>query len=103
MNNADDGLSHGAQAVHDRVFTGLATFEDVARGTHRSERTVYAWANRGLPVRYVGNTPYVIVAMLAEFLDGLGRKRASGEHLEPRRRGRPRKHLQQRGSEDRRR
>jgi hypothetical protein len=102
MNNADDGLSHGARAVHDQVFTGLASFKDVARGTQRSQRTIYAWANRGLPVRYVGNTPYVVVAKLPEFLDRIGRKRGRGEDLEPRRRGRPRTPLQRRGFENQR-
>jgi hypothetical protein len=103
MNDAEGPPRSEAQAVHDTLFLGLAAFESVALGTGRSVRTVYNWATLGMPIRYVGGRPYAILAELPKFLDAIGRRRARARDVEPRRRGRPRKHLQHRGFEDQRR
>jgi hypothetical protein len=103
MNGAEGSPPTETEVVHDRLFVGLASFEAVARATGRSTRTVYNWVARGMPIRYVGSRPYAILAKLPEFLDAIGPRRVRPRDLEPPRRGRPRKHLQRIGSEDRRR
>jgi hypothetical protein len=73
-------------AIRKRVFDGLAPVEDFAAAIDKTPRTVSNYIARGLPVLYVGRTPYVRIDAARDWL----RARKTRD-LDPRGRGRPRK------------
>ncbi len=68
-----------------KLFDDLAPFQTFAKAVGKSERAVGRWAKNGLPIRYIGKRPYVVVSQAMEFL---ARPKATPA---PVRRGRPRK------------
>ena len=76
--------SPAVAAIRGMLLDGLAGVEDFATAADRTVRTVYSWIAAGLPVVYIGRTPYVVVAPARDWL----RSRRARD-LSPRGRGRP--------------
>jgi hypothetical protein len=84
--DAGDSSSAEETRVHGQLFSGLASLQVYARAINRSPRTVTRMIRDGLPVLYVGCTPYVDVAESRSWL-----AQQSKAKRPPRRPGRPRK------------
>jgi hypothetical protein len=80
----DAEISPLARAIRDQLMDGRAPVKDFATGINRSPRTVNAYIAQGMPVEYVGKTPYPVVADAIAWL----RSRRQRNTL-PRGRGRP--------------
>lgn len=73
-------------AIRGDVMEGFATVKDFAAGIKKCERAVWGYLTAGMPVEYIGRTPYVVVKPAIEWLRANGRRR---RNTEPRRVGRP--------------
>ena len=71
-------------AIREKVLEGFAPVDDFAAAIDKTPRTVSNYIARGLPVMYVGRTPYVWVAKAPDWL-----RAQKMRDLEPRGRGRP--------------
>ena len=72
-------------AIRAKVFEDLAAISEYAAAHNKCDRTVWNWIALGLPVTYIGRTPYVVLSKAARFWCDRARTH------EVRRRGRPRK------------
>jgi len=75
-----------AAAIRAALLDGRAPLTEFAKGINKSDRTVSGYVAQGMPVEYVGKTPYVVIEPAIAWLRNQ-RKR----DLSPRGRGRPRK------------
>jgi hypothetical protein len=73
-------------AIRERVLEGLAPVEDFAAAIDKTTRTMSNYIRQGLPVTYIGPSPFVRIDAARDWL----RARKTCD-LEPRGRGRPRK------------
>jgi hypothetical protein len=80
------GSTATAAAVRALLVEGRAPLEDFAAGIGKSVQTVRLYVRQGLPVDYIGSTPYIRVVPGLEWLRNRRRR-----NLEPRRPGRPKK------------
>ena len=71
-------------AIRAQLMNGRASLQDFAAAIDKSPRTVHAYIAQGMPVEYVGKTPYPVVADAIAWL----RSRRQRNAL-PRGRGRP--------------
>jgi hypothetical protein len=83
----DKPLSPAVAAIRAKLLDGLAEVDVFAEAAGKTPRTVFGWIAAGLPVSYVGRTPYVVVEPAREWL-----RTKRQRSLEPRGRGRPSKH-----------
>jgi hypothetical protein len=67
-----------------KMFEDLAPIAVFAEAIKRTPRSVHRMVQQGLPITYVGKTPYVIISKAREFLLG-----TRAEHHAAPRRGRP--------------
>jgi hypothetical protein len=74
------------KAIRAKLLDGAAPVSPFAEAIDKTTRTVYVYIAQGMPVRYVGRTPYVLID---EALDWL-RSRRDRQPAQPTR-GRPRK------------
>ena len=80
-------VSEAVAAVRAKLMEGLATVPVFAEASGRVDRTVYLWIAQGMPVTYIGRSPFVVVDPALEWLRNRKRRRKG----EARGRGRPRK------------
>jgi hypothetical protein len=73
-------------AVRARLLDGLTSVEVFAEAVDRTPRQVSTWIAQGMPVTYIGRTPYVQIDAARDWLRSR-RQRV----MEPRGPGRPRK------------
>lgn len=66
------------------MFRDLATLEDYAAALSKSERSIWTYISQGLPVTYIGRTPYIVLSKAAAYWADRAR-----QHRIPKR-GRPR-------------
>lgn len=74
-----------AERLRDKLFDDLATVPTFAKAIRKAPRSVLRLSKEGLPVTYIGKTPYVVISKAMEFL---AKPKATPA---PVRRGRPRK------------
>jgi hypothetical protein len=82
----DTELSPAVAAVRATLLKGLAAKEVFAEAIDKTVRSVDLYISQGMPVEYIGRTPYVQVEAARDWLRAR-RQRV----MEPRGRGRPRK------------
>lgn len=86
LRGADVGSSPAVAAIRAKMLDGLAPVDAFAAAIGKTPRTIYSYIALGLPVTYIGRTPYVIIEPARDWLRAQGAR-----EIEPRRRGRPRK------------
>lgn len=72
--------------IREKLMDGRSPIASFAEAIEKGPRTVASYIAQGMPVEYIGRTPYVLVDEALEWLRSR-RKRS----VEPRRRGRPRR------------
>jgi hypothetical protein len=82
----DAEISQVAAAIRAQLMNGRAPLRDFASAIGKSPRTVHAYIAQGMPVEYVGKTPYPVVADAIAWLRSR-RQRCTP----PRSRGRPKR------------
>jgi hypothetical protein len=80
-----------AAAVRAILLDGACAIEPFAKGAGKSERTIYEWIKAGMPVTYLGRTPFVLVGPARDWIRN---RRIRGQQprqpaQQPRRPGRP--------------
>jgi hypothetical protein len=83
----EPNASPAVQAIRDELMKDLASVPNFAQASHKSERTIFSYIAQGMPVEYIGRTPFVVIRPAIEWL----RKRKVSRLEAPRGRGRPRK------------
>lgn len=73
------------ESIRRQVFADLASVADYAAALGKCERSVWSYIRQGLPVTYIGRTPYIVLSKAAAYWAG-----RAHEHTTPKR-GRPRK------------
>jgi hypothetical protein len=73
-------------SINRKLMDGLATVPAFAEGVNKTTRTVGLYIRDGMPVIYIGRTPYPIVDRALAWLKARGER-----DLAPRRVGRPKK------------
>lgn len=88
-----EGVALDPERIRQIVYDGLAPVPVYAEGIGKTVRTVWSWISEGLPVTYIGPTPYVrVLETPAWFASRKSKRRADvAEHTARRGRGRPRK------------
>lgn len=79
-------ISPDAATIRAKMMAGRAHIPVFAEGIDVSGRTVFAYIAQGMPVEYVGRTPYVLIDPALEWLRSRRQRQT-----DPRGRGRPRK------------
>jgi hypothetical protein len=74
------------QAIRAKAMADLALIPDYATAINKCERSVWTYVKHGLPVTYIGRTPYVVLSKAAAYWSDRAR-----QHTTPKV-GRPRKH-----------
>ena len=75
-----------ADAIREKVFTDLASVSAYAEALNKCERVVWSYIAQGLPVTYIGRTPWIVLSLASKYwADRATQRRAAV------RRGRPRK------------
>jgi hypothetical protein len=78
------------ERIHEIIYADLAPVNDYAVGAKVSPRTVWKWIGQGLPVVYIGPTPFIAVSKSRAWHESRkSRRRIGDEHTPPRPRGRP--------------
>jgi hypothetical protein len=85
--DSEQHFKPAVEAVRTELMDGRAGVQDFAQGINKSPRSVWAYIAQGMPVEYIGRTPFVVVKPAIEWL----RKRKVSRLAAPRGRGRPRK------------
>jgi hypothetical protein len=79
-------ISPLVQEIRTALMQGLASVPEFALATGRCERTIWTYLGQGMPVEYVGRTPFVVITPAIEWL-----RRRKIRPPAPRGRGRPAK------------
>jgi hypothetical protein len=81
-------ISPEIEAIRAKLREGVAPVPIFAVAVDRTERTVFKWIADGLPVIYIGRTPFVQIEPGRDWLRSRRRRRAQPDVPK---RGRPRK------------
>jgi len=76
------------EEIRQKALRGIAPLKVFAKGVDKTPRTIHNYISQGLPVVYIGRTPYPKIEEGIEWLRS--RRDVSGQEA-PRGRGRPRK------------
>jgi hypothetical protein len=85
FSESDPHVSPVVQEIRTALMQGLASVPEFALATGRCERTIWSYIAQGMPVEYVGRTPFPVITPAIAWL----RKRRAPRRQEPRGRGRP--------------
>ncbi len=53
---------NAVEAIRTRAMADLAAIPDYAAAIDKSERSVWTYVRQGLPVTYIGRTPYIVLS-----------------------------------------
>jgi hypothetical protein len=81
-------MSPEVEAIRAKLMEGVTSVPNFAVAVDRTERTVFTWIADGLPVIYIGRTPFVQIEPGRDWLRSRRRRRAQPDVPK---RGRPRK------------
>jgi hypothetical protein len=79
--------SQAVASLRAKLMEGIASVPIFAEASDKTERTIFSWIAEGMPVTYIGRTPFVVVDPALEWL----RNRKHRRKGEARGRGRPKK------------
>ena len=72
------------EVIRQKAFADMVTLKDYAAALGRSDRSLRNYVRQGLPVTYIGQSPYIVLSKAFEYWAARTRQKQ-----EPRRPGRP--------------